>query len=176
MKTQQYITLFFYLIFISSSISWAQEVQLPELAKEIRQMRYMDQKLRIKWAKMAKKGDRESKKFIKLTDQTIKADSLNTIRMKEIIDKHGWPTYTLVGKRASASARLLVQHADRDPLFQIKCLSLLKQAVDDSLADPVNYAYLYDRVQVALGKKQLYATQSSTNNGIKKGTYYPIEN
>jgi len=168
------ITSLLFLFTISMSCV-AQDAELPKLAKEIRNMRDTDQKLRIKWAKLAKEGDRESKKFKKLTNQCIEADSLNTIRMKEIVATHGWPTYSLVGKRASNSAWLLVQHADRDPLFQMKCLPLLKEAVDAGEANPTNYAYLYDRVHVAQGKKQLYATQTSTNNGITTGEYYPIE-
>lgn len=153
----------------------AQEVPQQQLAKELVEMRDVDQKLRRKWAKLARKGDTESKKFKKLTNTVIALDSTNTERMKEIVAEYGWPTIDKVGKRASNSAWILVQHADRDPLFQIHCLPLLKEASEVGLADPVNYAYLYDRVQVALGQKQLYATQSSTNNGITEGTYYPIE-
>ncbi len=153
----------------------AQEVPQQALAKELGEMRDTDQKLRRKWAKLAKKGDRETAKFKKLTNTVIALDSTNTERMKEIVAQYGWPTIDMVGKRASNSAWLLVQHADRDPLFQAHCLPLLKEASDTGFADPVNYAYLYDRVQVAKGQKQLYATQSSTNNGIKKGSYYPIE-
>jgi len=158
-----------------SSTKELQSVQLPELAKEIRNMRDVDQKNRIKWASMIKKGKRGTEKFKELTKELIAIDQKNTARMKEIVSEHGWPTYDLVGKRASNSAWLLVQHADRNPLFQAKCLPLLKAAVDKEQAKASNYAYLYDRVQVAIGEKQLYATQSSTNNGLFKGQFYAIE-
>ncbi len=153
----------------------AQSIQMPELAKEIRDMRDADQKLRKKWAKIAKAGKTETKKFKKLTDQLLATDIKNTERMKVIIIEYGWPTYDMIGKKAANNAWLLVQHADRDPLFQIKCLPMLKKAADEGQADLVTYAYLYDRVQIAKGDKQLYATQSTTNNGITKGYFQPIE-
>jgi hypothetical protein len=81
----------------------------------------------------------------------------------------------LVGEGPSNNAWLIAQHADRNPLFQVKCLPLLKAAVDAGQANPSNYAYLYDRVQVATGRKQLYATQSTSNNGLVEGNFYPIE-
>lgn len=160
---------------LSQGTAKGQSVQMPELAKELRTMREIDQKLRKKWAKIASSGNTDSKKFKLLTNKVVATDSSNTERLKVVIDKYGWPTYDLVGKRASGSAWIIAQHADRDPLFQIKCLPLLKKAVDNGQSDPVQYAFLYDRVQVAKGEKQLYATQSTTNNGIKKGEFHPIE-
>jgi len=166
------------LISIVSAMPWqvsGQEIQNPKLSKEIRKMQDTDRKLRNKWAKMAKSGKTENKKFKKLTDEVLAVDSLNTSRMKEIVMQFGWPTYQLVGKKASVGAWLIVQHADRDPLFQIKCLPLLKVASEQGQSDPVNYAFLYDRIQIAKGEKQLYATQSTTNNGITDGYFQPIE-
>lgn len=165
------------LIFVCTFHVKAQKesVQLPEIAKELKQMRDEDQKLRIKWASMYKKGKTNSAKFKELTNQAIASDRANTARMREIVETYGWPTYSLVGRGPSNNAWLIVQHADRNPLFQAKCLPLLKEAVDNGQANPSNYAYLYDRVQVSQGKKQRYATQSWTNNGLAEGTFYPID-
>jgi hypothetical protein len=151
------------------------EVQQPALAKEIRAMRDAEQKMRIKWSNMVKKDKSETDKFKELTKTLIAEDRDNTARMREIVSKYGWPTFEMVGLGPSNNAWLIVQHADRNPLFQIKCLPLLKAAVDADQANPSNYAYLYDRVQVATGEKQLYATQSTSNNGLAKGYFYPIE-
>lgn len=137
-------------------------------------MRDEDQKLRNKWVAMYRKGKTESDKFKELTDQAIASDRANTARMREIVEEYGWPTYDRVGRGPSNNAWLIVQHADRNPLFQAKCLPLLKEAVDAGQANSSNYAYLYDRVRVSRGEKQLYATQSWTNNGLNKGSYYPI--
>lgn len=159
----------------STAIAQKETVRYPDLAKEIVKMRDEDQKLRHKWADMYRKGKTDSKKFKELTDQAIAIDRANTLRMREIVNEYGWPTYALVGKGPSNSAWLIVQHADRNPLFQAKCLKLLKDALKDDQINPSNYAYLYDRVRVSRGEKQLYATQSWTNNGLTDGTFYPLE-
>ena len=150
-------------------------MELPEISKEIVKMRNDDQKMRIKWAELYKKQKNETPKFKELTKKLIASDRANTARMREIVEQHGWPTYDLVGERASNSAWLIVQHSDRNPLFQAKCLPLLKEAVENEQANPGNYAYLYDRVQVSKAEKQLYATQSRSNNGLIEGTFYGIE-
>ena len=150
-------------------------IQLPEISKELIKMRDQDQKYRRKWGGMIKKGKSNSKKFKKLTRKLAAIDRKNTKRIKEIVVQYGWPTYDLVGERGSHCAWVVTQHADMNPLVQAYCLPLLKEAVDKNQANPSNYAYLYDRVQVAKGEKQLYATQSTTNNGLKTGFFQPIE-
>ncbi len=159
----------------TDALGQKESVSEPDLAREIKKMRDEDQKMRIKWSTMIRKGKTESQKFKDLTQALIAKDRSNTVRMRTIIQQHGWPTYDMVGRGPSNSAWLIVQHADRNPLFQIKCLTLLEKAVDEDQANPSNYAYLYDRVQVARGEKQLYATQSSSNNGLYEGSFYPIE-
>lgn len=150
-------------------------IQEPDLAKEIKKMRDEDQKMRTKWSGMIQKGKTETQKFKDLTQELIAKDRSNTVRMRSIVEQYGWPTYDLVGRGPGNNAWLIVQHADRNPLFQAKCLPLLKKAVEEDQANPSNYAYLYDRVQVAKGEKQMFATQSSSNNGLYEGNFYPIE-
>jgi len=150
-------------------------IKLTEISKEIISMKDQDQEYRHKWGKLVREGKTNSKKFKKISKKLITIDSNNTNRIREIVERYGWPTYDLVGKKASKAAWLIVQHADRNPLVQMYCLPLLKDAVDRQQADPSNYAYLYDRVQIAKGEKQLYATQSTTNNGLVTGYFQPIE-
>lgn len=151
------------------------DVQNSDLAKELLAMKKEEQKMRVQYGKMIRANKTETKKYKSLVDELVETDRSNTARMKEIVQQYGWPTYDLVGKNASNAAWILVQHADRDPLFQSKCLPMLKDAVDNEQASKYCYAYLYDRVQVAFGRKQLYATQSSSNNGLTEGEFYPLE-
>ncbi len=99
-------------------------------------------------------------------------DRKNTARLKEIIEKHGWPGITLVGDEGANAAWLLVQHADKDRAFQKKCLALLEKAVKARDASPAQLAYLTDRVLVAEKKEQVYGTQFHTVDG--KMEPYPI--
>jgi hypothetical protein len=100
-------------------------------------------------------------------------DRKNTARLKEIVDKHGWPGKNSVGDDGAHAAWLLVQHADRDRAFQKKCLTLLEQAVKAHEASPTDLAYLTDRVLVGENKKQIYGTQFRMVDG--KWEPNPIE-
>jgi hypothetical protein len=93
-----------------------------------------------------------------LSAATIKADRENTQWLREIVERHGWPTRTQVGARAASAAWLLVQHADAEPKFQRQCLDLMA-ALPAGEVEPKNVAYLTDRVLLAEGKPQRYGTQ-----------------
>ncbi len=174
LKISQYSIFMLILLLSIPACAQKETVKLSEISKEIVKMRDLDQKMRVKWAGQVRKGKDKSEKFREFTNKLIAIDRQHTARMREIIAEYGWPTFELVGKGPSNSAWLIIQHADRNPLFQAKCLPLLKEAVDNDQANASNYAYLYDRVHVAKGEKQLYATQSSSNNGLKEGSFYPI--
>ncbi len=85
--------------------------------------------------------------------------------LMSFIQKFGWPT-TTVDKEASWSAWLIAQHCDFDLDFQTKCLNLLAVEYKKGQVNPLNYAYLYDRVMVNSGKKQLFATQWSSETEL----------
>ncbi|PRD48524.1 DUF6624 domain-containing protein [Sphingobacterium haloxyli] len=72
---------------------------------------------------------------------------------------YGYLGYNEVGKEGSNHFWLLVQHCDHDPKFQKQVLKEMEIQVKKNNADPKNYAYLFDRVQVNAGKKQLFGTQ-----------------
>src|SRR5687768_13706736 len=83
--------------------------------------------------------------FEKLGAAIKKADQENTERLGAVIEKHGWPANSLVGKDGSHAAWLLVQHADADPKFQRTCLDLMAR-LPKSEVSQTDLAYLTDRV------------------------------
>src|SRR5262245_17490196 len=91
-------------------------------------------------------------------------DAENTKWLKGVIEKHGWPTNTLVGTDGADAAWLLAQHADADPKFQRRCLDLMAKLPKNEVSQP-NLAYLTDRVLLAEGKKQRYGTQFISVDG-----------
>lgn len=102
--------------------------------------------------------DQEAR-FSNINPEEIKQiDVNNTRRISEIIDKDGYPTIDKIGVEASDALWLLVQHADLDRDFQIKCLELMKKLPNGNI-NKKNIAYLEDRVRVGMGKLQLYGTQ-----------------
>ncbi len=102
--------------------------------------------------------------FQRLGQQLGRVDAENTARLGEIVERHGWPTYTLVGKDGAKAAWILVQHADLSPKFQRRCLDLMTKVPRDEVSQ-VDVAYLTDRVLLAEGKKQVYGTQFTLANG-----------
>lgn len=99
-------------------------------------------------------------------------DNQNTTKLKIIIKQYGWPTISMVGKRASFNAWLLVQHADHDLRFQKRVLKILENIYKKNTKDidPANIAFLMDRICVAEKRKQLFGTQFYCN---KKGVFSP---
>ena len=124
--------------------SFSEDPLFPEIAIEIQSMAKNDQAMRKRW----EAGDYSGKNF----------DQEHTDRMKEIVERIGWPTISKVGRDASHSAWLLVQHADHDIDFQKRCLGLAKSCLQTEVRSD-DVAYLEDRVRVNQGLEQLYGTQ-----------------
>jgi hypothetical protein len=92
-------------------------------------------------------------------------DADNTAWLRDVVDRHGWPGTSLAGEDGANAAWLLVQHADRDPGFQRRCLDQLAEAVRRGEGSARDLAYLTDRVLLAEGAEQEYGTQMRTTPG-----------
>jgi hypothetical protein len=85
------------------------------------------------------------------TSDKLWADSL--------FDQYGFLGFDKVGKDGSTHFWLLVQHCDKYPEFQKKILKAMDVEVKRANANAKDYAYLYDRVKINAGQKQLFGTQ-----------------
>jgi hypothetical protein len=145
-----------------------------ELDKRVEEDQKARQKLIDLQARQGGKDAGAARKEVEAaTKKMQEIDARNTAWMKGVVDKHGWPGQSLVGKDGAMKAWLLVQHADRDHAFQKRCLPLLAGAVKKGEAGPEQLAYLTDRVKVADKEKQVYGTQFQEVGG--KMEPYPIE-
>jgi hypothetical protein len=90
--------------------------------------------------------------------EMLSTDSANLVRLRQIVDCHGWPGRRLVGDDGAAAAWLLALHADSDRDFQRNCLALLSEAAANGDADPRQVAWLTDRLLLADGKDQHFGT------------------
>lgn len=129
------------------------------LAKKLIELAIIDQKMR--------RQRRKTWKF------DVSIDRNNTRELKEIIKKYGWPTISLVGKKASNAAWLIAQHADHDIRFQKRVLDLFSKIKTKNSRDInlQNIAYLTDRILVKEKKKQIFGTQFYWN---KQGELLPF--
>jgi len=94
----------------------------------------------------------------------------NAQTLNEIINNIGYPTIDKVGKVANEATWLIIQHSIGQPEFMRKCAELLEIAVNENKANPINLAYLTDRIAVFEGKAQRYGTQFDWN---QKGELSP---
>jgi hypothetical protein len=144
------------------------------LYKKLSAMFKEDQKWRIESARLYnhQKSDYDRETVDK--NWSI-ADSTNETEAKRILNKYGFPGYSLVGKSGSSRFWAIVQHCDDDVAFQQKVLLLMKKEVDRKNASGENYAYLTDRVLTNLKQKQLYGTQGISDPKTKKWAPLPIK-
>lgn len=136
--------------------------QIQELVNEINRLAKIDQQVQIDTMQAIsnKASEQQLKELVKIQTDTFK----NHIPiLKEIINKYGYPTISMVGKQASFNFWLMVQHADTDIKFQKLCLKLMQKHLKKKEVSGENYAYLTDRVNKNLGKKQVYGTQFEHN-------------
>lgn len=89
----------------------------------------------------------------------VSVDKVNRDRLKAIIREFGFPTRELVGKDAMQGIFLIIQHSDGDTEWQKEQLTNIEKAVKQGDMDGQSYAYLYDRIKINSGEKQLYGTQ-----------------
>lgn len=100
-------------------------------------------------------------------------DRENEGPLKAIFEKHGVPTYTMVGVEAAASFVTMVQH--QSPEFRHQVLPKLKANVEAGQADSSYYAMVYDRSSGDAGRKQLYGENLECNNEDPTLHETPIE-
>ena len=141
------------------------------LRAELHSMVEKDQEARMKlieWMKKSGQTDAPSlkeKEDVPEVKRLQELDKKHTTRLKEIVEKHGWPGITLVGVKGAHDAWLLVQHADHDRAFQKRCLQLMEAAAKRDEVSKQDLAYLTDRVLVGEGKKQRFGTQFKEDKG-----------
>ncbi|MFI5252338.1 MAG: DUF6624 domain-containing protein [Bacteroidota bacterium] len=140
------------------------------LISELAAIYVSDQKNRMLMDSVQKQFGWDSKEMKALWSEQNERDSINLIRIKEIIKEHGYPGESLVGDQSS-TAWLVIQHADLKT--QEEYLPLLRGAADKGELSKSSFALLVDRVKMRKGEKQLYGSQLQMNNG--KYEIYPIE-
>jgi hypothetical protein len=127
-------------------------INAKEIADKIIALKKNDLQLREELIKAKRLSDGYNRAMEEL-------HSRNADLLSEIVDAIGYPTIAKVGKEASEAAWLVIQHSISQPSFMKKCWELLQISVSENKADPIQLAYLSDRIAVLEGKTQLYGTQ-----------------
>jgi hypothetical protein len=117
--------------------------------------------LRERLRAMAKEDQDARLAFDEVRTEAVDAGSRPEVL--RIFETYGWVTKSLAGKAAANDFWLLVQHQTID--LQQRFLPALAKAAQTGEASMSHYAYLYDRVQVRLGKPQHWGTNIECKDG-----------
>jgi hypothetical protein len=109
-----------------------------------------------------------------------KRDSINLIRVEEIIAKYGYPGKTLVGEPTNEAAWYVIQHSKKIADYFL----MIQEAGASNEIPFTKVAMMHDRMLMYEGKEQLYGTQVSgqyilnPTTGKKEFWYcvWPIQN
>ncbi|MEM9548732.1 MAG: DUF6624 domain-containing protein [Bacteroidota bacterium] len=102
------------------------------------------------------------------------SDSVNMIRIEEIIEEYGYPGRSLVGPRQGSTAFMVIQHSTQE--MQEKYLPLLKEQADKGEVRWSSIALMIDRVLLGKGEKQIYGSQVYTDEKTGELYFGEIEN
>lgn len=100
-------------------------------------------------------------------------DSVNLIKITEILDKRGWLGADVIGGKGNATLFLVIQHADLT--IQEKYLPMMREAVKQGNASARSLALLEDRVALRQGKRQLYGSQIGRDQETGKQYVLPLD-
>jgi hypothetical protein len=83
----------------------------------------------------------------------------NAARLRELIDRHGWPGEDIAGKDGAEAAWLIAQHAIGEPEFQRRALRWMRESAAEGRIPAWHAAYLEDRIAMCEGRPQRFGTQ-----------------
>ncbi|MEM6336126.1 MAG: DUF6624 domain-containing protein [Bacteroidota bacterium] len=153
------------LIWILTCLAWsgsvaaqepAEDIALPDVRARLLEMEALDQQANQAVLNTAP-GDTVAQSRLRAMKDSLYI--AHAEEMAVLLDEHGWPGVSLVGKDGANAAFLLAQHADARPKLQARSLPLLAEAVRAGDAPPRHLAYLTDRVRVGSDRPQVYGTQ-----------------
>jgi hypothetical protein len=109
-----------------------------------------------------------------------KRDSINLIRIEEIIAQYGYPGKTLVGEPTNEAAWYVIQHTNKIANY----FPMIQEAGASNEIPFTKVAMMHDRLLTEEGKEQLYGTQGAgmyilnPTSGKKEFWHYiwPIQN
>ncbi|WP_255571220.1 DUF6624 domain-containing protein [Halomarinibacterium sedimenti] len=170
-KTYYLLTLLVLLVFTScnTKIREAKEDNLIALIDDI--WKTEQEPIRLRDSLMAIHGvDSELVKEQQLIID--KNHIVNEDRVKNILEKHGWPTKDMIGERGNWTICNVIQHSDND--VRIQYLPLMKQAVKDKKLEPRFLVRAEDRIATERGDLQIYGGQMKYYPETKSFNLWPV--
>lgn len=130
-----------------------------------------DQSYRMELGKLVKLKAQPSQ-IDSVRNIIVKKDSINLLKVNEILKQYGWLGPQDVGMNGSQGIFLVIQHADL--ATQKRYLPLIRQAEKDGKTLSSNLAILEDRMAMREGRKQIYGSQGFKDKVTGKSYIYPV--
>jgi hypothetical protein len=146
---------------------------MSDLGLELKQILQEDQQYRLKIDSIEKKHGIQSPERKEIWRIINEKDSINQIRVTQILDKYGWLGPEEVGVKGNSALFLVIQHSDL--AVQEKYLPMMREAVKNGNAKGGSLALLEDRVNMRNGKKQIYGSQVQRPKDSQEYRLFPIE-
>ncbi|PWI29549.1 hypothetical protein DI383_10015 [Flavobacteriaceae bacterium LYZ1037] len=101
-----------------------------------------------------------------------KNHAINEKKVKDILDKYGWPTKEIAGEQGNWTISNVIQHADNE--VRIKYLPMMRQAVKDKKLEPRFLVRAEDRIATERGDLQIYGGQMKYYPETKSFNLWPV--
>lgn len=132
-----------------------------------------DQNYRIQIGDVEKKYGHDSKEMKEHWKLIAEKDSINLIKVKNILDTYGWLGPDVVGGQGNSALFLVIQHSNLPT--QEKYLPMMREAVKNGKARGSSLALLEDRVALGQGKRQIYGSQIGRDPDTQLYYVSPLE-
>lgn len=177
-KTVLLIFAFVLCFIVTNSISGQtlrkEKYLLDSLKAELLKIHNTDQNNRLLLDSMFKiNPNEESALKQSLIASMVYYDSINIIKITDIISKYGWLSEKEVGYKANSTIFLVIQHAPFRT--QKRLLPEVEKALKEDKLKPSHYALFKDRVLLREGKKQVYGSQISYDQETGEHFVAPLE-
>lgn len=114
----------------------------------------------------------ESKEASIYQKQYRKNHTSNILKIREILDKYGWPKLSLIGERGNRTICNVLQHADQKTREHY--IPLMKQAVLDKKLEARYLVRAEDRIATDKGELQIYGGQMKYYPETKSFNVWPV--
>lgn len=170
----RYITIsIFGLMMACTNVIISQKVQMPEnLIPVLDTIWYTEQEpIRLRDSIMKIYGAK-STQFQEQQKIYKKNHVVNEQKVKNILDKYGWPTKEMIGEHGNWTICNVLQHLNSE--VRLKYLPMMKQAVIDKKLEPRFLVRAEDRIATESGKLQIYGGQMKYYPETKRFNVWPV--
>ena len=144
-----------------------------KLVAQLDKIYFDDQSTRSQIRSKEEKYGRDSKEMRAFWQVILRNDSINLVKVTNILDTQGWPSKKKIGTRGTSTLFFVIQHADLNA--QTKYLPMITKALENNDLPKRQYAMFYDRLVLRQGKRQVYGTQLAMSKESKKPYILPLE-